>query len=67
MDMLARPLALDLPEERLAPPENPRPTLKCYCGAESGRARRRAQGDIPCDGTWCATRRQEAEQQAGLQ
>lgn len=34
---------------------------KCYCGADSGRARGRAQGDVPCDGTWCAWRRQQAE------
>lgn len=36
--------------------------FQCHCGAESGRARKRAQGDIPCDGTWCAARRQEAEE-----
>lgn len=55
-----------LPDPTLSPPDaphDPSPTLRprCCCGAESGRARRRTQGDVPCDGTWCASRRQEIE------
>lgn len=40
---------------------------KCYCGADSGRARRRAQGNIPCDGTWCKALREVAEARAVAQ
>lgn len=52
-------------EVLLDQPKPPEAVLrpKCYCGADSGRARRRAQGDIPCDGTWCAARRAAAEEQ----
>jgi hypothetical protein len=37
------------------------PKLKCYCTALADRARRIRQGDIPCDGSYCALRRQEIE------
>jgi len=63
MDSQTPRLASELFSQKSAPLEQVPPLFKCYCTALEQRSRYRRIGsrDIPCDGTLCASRRQEKE------